>query len=260
MWKNFKNFNIEQTDKYIVVTFCNPKTLNALNLEILTELNELIDSVEEHCELRVVIFTGEGKAFIAGADILHMEGLNPCEAKQFGKFGSKIFRKIEKSNKIYISAVNGFALGGGCELAMACDIRVASNLAKFGKPEVSLGITPGFSGTQRLPRIVGIAKAKELILTGDIISADEALNIGLVNKITTPEELLKSSFEMAEKIIKNSKNAVTNAKEAINIGMQLDIDSAIELEANIFGNCFAHEDQKEGMRSFIEKRKPKFKI
>lgn len=260
MLMNLKNFTIEQNNEILLVTFSNPKSLNALNFSILSELNILIENVENDDTVGAIIFTGEGKAFIAGADILFMENLNANEAKKFGKFGSNIFRKIENSSKIYISAINGFALGGGCEFAMACDLRVASSLAKFGQPEVSLGVTPGFSGTQRLPRIVGISKAKELILTGDIISAEEALRINLINKITTPETLIEESINMATKILKNSRNAVIASKEAINIGMQLDIDSAIDLEANIFGNCFAHDDQKEGMRAFVEKRKAHFKI
>lgn len=260
MLMNFKNFIVEQKDEILLVTFSNPKSLNALNFNILSELNLLIESIENNDNIGAIIFTGEGKAFIAGADILFMENLNANEAKKFGKFGSSIFRKMENSSKIYISAINGFALGGGCEFAMACDLRLASTLAKFGQPEVSLGITPGFSGTQRLPRIVGISKAKELILTGDIISAEEALRINLINKITTPETLIEESINMANKILSNSRNAIVASKEAINIGMQLDIDSAIDFEANIFGNCFAHDDQKEGMRAFIEKRKANFKI
>lgn len=259
MLMNLKNFIIEQNNEILLVTFSNPKSLNALNFNVLSELDLLIENVENDDTIGSVIFTGEGKAFIAGADILFMENLNANEAKKFGKFASNIFRKIENSSKIYISAINGFALGGGCEFAMACDLRIASSLAKLGQPEVTLGITPGFSGTQRLPRIVGISKAKELILTGEIISAEEAFRINLINKITTPETLIEESINMANKILKNSRNAVIASKEAINIGMQLDIDSSIDLEANIFGNCFAHNDQKEGMRAFIEKRKANFK-
>ena len=186
--------------------------------------------------------------------------MNVLEAREFAKAGLDVFRKIESMEKPSIAAVNGFALGGGCELAMACDIRIASTKAKFGQPEVGLGITPGFGGTIRMPRIVGMAKAKELIFTGEIIKADEALKIGLANHLVEPEELMDKALEIANKISKNAQLAVRYSKTAINKNYEVDIDTAIEIEKDLFSLCFASEDQKEGMGAFIEKRKPEFKL
>ena len=208
--------------------------------------------------ISVIILTGEGKAFVAGADITEMSSMDAAEGKAFGEKGAKVFRKIELLSKPVIAAVNGYALGGGCELAMCCDIRIASAKAKFGQPEVGLGITPGFSGTQRLPRLVGMGKAKELIFTAEAINADEACRIGLVNSVAEPEELMNTAVAMAEKIAGKAPAAVKYSKESINRGMQCSMDEAINIEANLFGLCFATEDQKEGMKAFMEKRKAKF--
>lgn len=188
-----------------------------------------------------------------------MNKLNPEQAKKFSEDGSRVFRKIETLNKVVIAAVNGFALGGGCELSMACDIRIASVKAKFGQPEVGLGITPGFSGTQRLARLVGAGRAKELIFTGGHIGAEEAYRIGLVNKVTEIENLMEETYKLAVKIKSNSGIALRYAKESINRGTETDIETGIAYESNIFGLCFASEDQKEGMTAFLEKKHPKFK-
>lgn len=248
----------EKTDGILTVTLDNPKTLNALDNQLLSELDEVFEIAKKDDEIRVIVLTGSGKSFVAGADIKTMSTMNPEEAKKFGSLGASLFRKIETLPKPVIAAVNGFALGGGCELSMACDIRIASMKAKFGQPEVGLGITPGFSGTQRLPRIVGIGKAKELIFTGNIIGADEAYRIGLVDRLAEPDELLAVAQETAKKIASNGRHAVAFSKEAINKGLQVDMDTAIDLEVSLFALCFSTEDQKEGMNAFLEKRSPKF--
>ena len=248
----------ELNDGVLTITLDNPKTLNALDSQLLKELDEAARSAEENAEARVIILTGSGKSFVAGADIKAMSVLNAIEGKEFGKLGAGIFRRIELMSKPVIAAVNGFALGGGCELAMACDIRVASKKAKFGQPEVGLGITPGFSGTQRLPRLVGLGKAKELIFTGEIINAETAHGIGLVDIIAEPEELMDKANELAAKIAKNSAVAVKFSKEAINRGYQADMDTAIDIELSYFGLCFSGKDQKEGMQAFLEKRPANF--
>lgn len=243
----------------MTITLDNPKTLNALDDQLLRELDRAIDVAKEDAEVRVVIITGSGKSFVAGADIKAMSTMDAEQAKVFGSMGARLFRKIEVLEKPVIAAVNGFALGGGCELSMACDIRIASKKAKFGQPEVGLGITPGFSGTQRLPRIVGIGKAKELIFTGNIIGGEEAYRIGLVDQLAEPEELMDKAREMAQKIASNGKVAVALSKEAINSGLQADINTAIDMEVSLFALCFSTEDQKEGMSAFLEKRSPKFR-
>ncbi len=249
----------EKIENIGIVKINYPQALNALNSQVLSELDSIFDEIAADKEIKAVILTGEGKAFVAGADISQMSTLNAAEGKAFGEYGASVFRKIELLEKPVIAAVNGFALGGGCELSMCCDIRIASAKAKFGQPEVGLGITPGFSGTQRLPRLVGTGKAKELIYTADIINAQEALRIGLVNQVVEPEQLMDTAIAMAKKIASKASIAVKYAKEAINKGMQTDIDSAIAIEANLFGLCFATADQKEGMGAFLQKRTPEFK-
>lgn len=249
---------VEKENGIAIVKINNPQSLNALNSTILGELDTLFTELENDSSISVIILTGEGKAFVAGADITEMSSMDAAEGKAFGEKGAKVFRKIELLSKPVIAAVNGYALGGGCELAMCCDIRIASAKAKFGQPEVGLGITPGFSGTQRLPRLVGMGKAKELIFTAEAINADEACRIGLVNSVAEPEELMNTAAAMAEKIAGKAPAAVKYSKESINRGMQCSMDEAINIEANLFGLCFATEDQKEGMKAFMEKRKAKF--
>ncbi len=251
-------FTLETADRVTVVTLRRPEALNALSTAVLAELDAVIGELETIEASDAVILTGEGKAFVAGADIAEMQGFSAEEGRAFGEFGARVFRRLERLKKPVIAAVNGFALGGGCELAMACDLRIASDKAKFGQPEVGLGITPGFSGTQRLPRLVGIAKAKELIYTGDIIKADEALAIGLVSKVVPAEDLMSACHELARRMVKNAPRAVAHAKAAIQRGMETDLDTGIALEHGLFGLCFATADQKEGMGAFLEKRTPVF--
>ena len=250
---------IEKQENICIVKINNPQALNALNTTVLSELDCAFSEIASDNSISAVILTGEGKAFVAGADIAQMSTMNAVEGKAFGEKGAAVFRKIELLDKPVIAAINGFALGGGCELAMCCDIRIASAKAKMGQPEVGLGITPGFSGTQRLPRIVGMGVAKELIYTADVINAEEAYRIGLVNKVVEPEALMDSALAMAKKIAKKAPIAVKYSKEAINRGMQTDLDSAIAIEANLFGLCFSTEDQKEGMAAFLEKREAVYK-
>jgi len=256
---NYKNVIIEKEENIGIIKLDNPKTLNALNIETLKDLDHGIEALGNDNEIYVIIITGNGKAFVAGADISEMTEMSAEEGRQFADFGSKVFRKIELLEKPVIAAVNGYALGGGCELAMACDLRIASEKAKFGQPEVGLGITPGFAGSQRLPRLVGIAKAKELIFTGKVIDSKEANKIGLVNKVVEAEELMKESLSMAGQISKNGQIAVRYSKTAINKGYDLDFDSGNEMEKMLFALCFATADQKEGMKAFLGKRKPSFK-
>ncbi|NLX60924.1 MAG: short-chain-enoyl-CoA hydratase [Tissierellia bacterium] len=249
------NYILLNKDENIgILTINRPKALNALNSEVLDELNKAIDQVIEDDNIHILIITGEGKAFVAGADIGQMKDMDVFEAREFAKKGLSIFRKIELMEKPVIAAVNGYALGGGCELAMAFDIRIASDKAKFGQPEVGLGITPGFGGTQRLARIVGIPKAKELIFTGETINAEEALRIGLVNKVVAAESLMEEALTMARKIASKGQLAVRYSKVAINRGIETDIETGLAMERELFGLCFATEDQKEGMGAFLEKR------
>ncbi|HNY05009.1 MAG TPA: short-chain-enoyl-CoA hydratase [Candidatus Egerieousia sp.] len=256
---NYTKLIVDVKDKICTVKINNPEAMNALNSTILSELDAAFTEIAANEEVSVVIITGEGRAFVAGADISQMSKMNATEGKAFGVQGSAVFRKIENLDKPVIAAINGFALGGGCELAMACDIRIASNKAKIGQPETGLGITPGFSGTQRLPRIVGLGKAKEIIYTAKPITADEAYRIGLVNSVVEPEALMDAAYAMAKQIAKNAPIALKYSKEAINKGMQTDIDSAISLENDLFALCFSTEDQKEGMKAFFEKRPAEWK-
>lgn len=254
----YKKLIIEDQGAVRIIKINNPEALNALNTAILNELDHAFTEVAAESSILAVILTGEGRSFVAGADISEMKSKNAIEGEVFGKLGAAVFRKIELLPKPVIAAINGFALGGGCELAMSCDIRLASAKAKFGQPEVGLGITPGFSGTQRMPRLIGMAKAKELIYTADIIDAAEACRIGLVNHVYEPEALMEEALKMAEKIASKAPIAIKNSKEAINRGVQTDMDSAVAIESYLFGLCFASEDQKEGMTAFFEKRKPEF--
>jgi len=249
---------IEKKDNIAILSFNRPKVLNALNSEVLKELDMAIDEIKNDNEIYVLIITGAGKAFVAGADISEMRDMNAEEGRMFAELGSKVFRKIELMEKPVIAAVNGFALGGGCELSMCCDIRIASEKAKFGQPEVGLGVPPGFAGTQRLSRLVGTAKAKELIFTGNMIKADEAYKIGLVNNVTEVDSLMDETMKMATKIASNAQLAVRYSKTAINRGSETDFETGNEIEKTLFGISFASNDQVEGMTAFLEKRKPNF--
>ena len=245
----------EQKGSYAVITISREKALNALNSQVLDELNETLDAVNLE-EVRCLILTGAGaKSFVAGADIGEMSTLTKAEGEAFGKKGNDVFRKLETFPIPVIAAVNGFALGGGCEISMSCDIRICSDNAVFGQPEVGLGITPGFGGTQRLARLVGPGMAKQMIYTARNIKADEALRIGLVNAVYTQDELMAAAEKMEAGIAKNAPIAVRNCKKAINDGLDADMDEAIVIEEKLFGDCFESYDQKEGMAAFLEKRK-----
>ena len=242
-----------------VVTINRPKALNALNSEVLKEIEATFDAIDLDAT-RAVVLTGAGdKSFVAGADIGEMSTLTKAEGEAFGKTGNDVFRKIETFPIPVIAAVNGFALGGGCEISMSCDIRICSDNAVFGQPEVGLGITPGFGGTQRLARLVGAGMAKQMIYTARNIKADEAYRIGLVNAVYTQEELLPAAEKMAAGIAKNAPIAVRNCKKAINEGLDADMDQAIVIEEKLFGDCFETEDQKYGMAFFLDKNKEKVK-
>ena len=245
----------EVKDSIAVITINRPEALNALNSAVLDELNAVIDGIDTSV-VRAVVLTGAGeKSFVAGADIGEMSTLTKAEGEAFGKKGNDVFRKLETLPVPVIAAVNGFALGGGCEISMSCDIRICSDNAMFGQPEVGLGITPGFGGTQRLARLVGPGMAKQLIYTAKNIKADEALRIGLVNAVCPQEQLMEEAEKLAAKIAKNAPIAVRASKKAINDGLQVEMDKAIEIEEKLFGSCFESYDQKEGMGAFLEKRK-----
>lgn len=238
-----------------IITINRPKALNALNSEVLKELDACLDGVDLEAT-RALILTGAGeKSFVAGADIGEMSTLTKAEGEAFGKIGNDVFRKLETFPIPVIAAINGFALGGGCEISMSCDIRICSDNALFGQPEVGLGITPGFGGTQRLARIIGVGKAKEMIYAATNVKADEALRIGLVNAVYPLEELIPAAKKLAGKIARNAPIAVRACKKAINEGLDVDMDKAIVIEEKLFGSCFESEDQKEGMAAFLEKRK-----
>ena len=249
----------EQKGQTGIITINREKALNALNSLVLDELNTTLDAVNLD-EVRCLILTGAGtKSFVAGADIGEMSTLTKAEGEAFGKKGNDVFRKIETFPIPVIAAVNGFALGGGCEISMSCDIRICSDNAVFGQPEAGLGITPGFGGTQRLARLVGAGMAKQMIYTARNIKSDEAYRIGLVNAVYTQEELLPAAEKMAAGIAKNAPIAVRNCKKAINEGLDLDMDAAVALEEKLFGDCFESEDQKYGMAFFLDKNKEKVK-
>ena len=246
----------EKKGNLAIASINRPKALNALNSEVLEELNMLVDIVNADSDIRVLIITGSGeKAFVAGADIGEMSTLSKAKGEAFGKHGNDAFRRIETLPIPVIAAVNGYALGGGCELSMACDIRICSDSAVFGQPETGLGITPGFGGTQRLARLVGPGMAKQLIYSARNIKADEALRIGLVNAVYPAEELLPAAIKLAETIARNAPIAVRACKKAIDEGLEQPMDEAIVLEEKLFGSCFESDDQKEGMSAFLEKRK-----
>ncbi len=239
-----------------ILTIDRQPALNALNEDVIDELEQTLDAISME-DTRCLILTGAGeKSFVAGADIGEMSTLTKAGGENFGNKGNAVFRKIEVFPLPVIAAVNGFALGGGCELAMTCDIRIASDNAVFAQPEVSLGITAGFGGTQRLARIIGLGKAKELLYTTSKIKADEALRLGLVNAVYPQNQLMDECIKMAEKIARNAPIAVRSTKKAINEGMQVDMDTAIRIEAELFGSCFETQDQRNAMSAFIEKKKP----
>lgn len=256
----YQSLLVEISDRICTVTINRPEKLNALNAAAKGELKDLFESLTENPDVDVVIITGAGeKAFVAGTDIAELTSLNTGTGKQFAIGGQQVFSRIENLEKPVIAAVNGYALGGGCELALACHIRVASENAKFGQPEVNLGVIPGYGGTQRLPRLVGEGQAMEMILTGDPIDAAEALRIGLVNKVVPLTELLKTCRDMAAKIVSKAQPAVKLAVQAVHASQGTHLDEGLEVEAGLFGAACGTEDFQEGAKAFLEKRKPAFK-
>jgi len=256
----YKNLIIEIKDGIAIVKVNRPKALNALNSETLDEIKNAADSLNNNKDVWVVIVTGEGdKAFVAGADIVEMKDMTAIEGMQFSQRGHEALSALENMSKPVIAAVNGYALGGGFEIAIACDFIYASDKAKVGFPETTLGIHPGFGGTQRAAKLVGLAKAKEMIFTGKTISAQEAYEMGFINKLVPHADLMKEVMSLAEKIKANGPFSVRLAKECINKSLYLGMDEGLMLEAKDFGLCFATKDQKEGMTAFVEKRKPTFK-
>ena len=256
---NYENILFENKNHIGIVTINRPDKLNALNKKTISELDQVFDKIKVDSEIHIIIITGTGeKAFVAGADIGELNKLDVISAKEFSEKGNMVFRKIETLEKPVIAAVNGFALGGGCELALACHLRLASENSKFGQPEVNLGIIPGYGGTQRLARIINSARALEMILTGDMISADEAFRIGLVNKIYPQPELLAKSIELAEKISSKGQQAIRFALKAVKATDNLSLSEGLAYEASLFALVCGTEDFKEGTSAFLEKRKPSF--
>jgi enoyl-CoA hydratase len=258
--RTYEFLTIERKDPHVaILTLSRPEKLNALNQALLAELEHAVGALQAEAALRVVIVTGAGeKAFVAGADIGELAVLDTRGAEAASAFGSRIFRKLETGPQTVIAAVNGFALGGGCELALACHIRLASENAKFGLPEVSLGIIPGYGGTQRLPRLVGLGMASELIATGRMVDAAEALRIGLVNRVVPPASLLEEALALAGKIAANAPLAVAAALEAARLSLDTDLDRGLRMESTLFGILGSTEDMHAGLKAFVEKKKASF--
>ena len=250
---------VEKKEGVGIITLNRPDSLNTLNTATLAELSTSIDELEEDLDVKVAIVSGAGRAFVAGADIKEMKDMTPLEAKKFSTRGHDLLKKIEDSRLPFIAAVNGHALGGGCELMMACDIRIAAKKAKIGQPEINLGVLPGFGGTQRLPRLVGTGRAKELLYTGKIIEAEEAHSMGLVNQVVEGEKVMDEAQKLATMIASKSSLIIHWIKSVVNDGINTDLEKACSLEKTLFSLCFSTHDQKEGMTAFLEKRPPRFK-
>jgi len=251
---------LEVAEGIATVTINRPKSMNALSQEVLEQMEQVIKDVAKNDQIRALIITGAGsKAFVAGADIAAMVDMTAQQAREYSVFAHGLFSMIEQLPIPVIAAVNGYALGGGCELALACDIRIAASTAKIGQPEITLGIIPGFGGTQRLSRLIGKGKATELILTGGMIDAETAMSIGLVNAVVPPETVMDTAVEMARKIISNGPLAIKYAKEAINRGLQMSLEHGCKYEIELWTDCFTTEDQNIGMAAFLNKQKPSFK-
>ena len=255
----YDNLLLEIKDQIARITFNRPKVLNALNRKTMEELGDALNAVKADQSVRVLILTGAGeKAFIAGADITELAQQNPVGGREYTLIGQEIIHRLETLGKPSIAAINGFALGGGCEMALACTMRIASRTARMGQPEVKLGLIPGYGGSQRLPRLVGKSVAHELILTGEMILAEEALRIGLVNRVVEPADLLPTAEAIAKKIVANAPIAVQYAMEAVERGMEMPQEEGLYLEATLFGLCCATQDMREGTRAFVEKRPARF--
>jgi enoyl-CoA hydratase len=253
---DYKTLKVTITEGVATATISRPEALNALNSAFFNEFNDFLNIIGKDDTVKVLVITGEGKAFVAGADIAELEKMNVSQACCFSQMGQKTFFRLEKLEIPVIAAVNGFALGGGCELAMACDFRIASTLAKFGQPEVTLGLIPGYAGTQRLSRLAGMGNALYLILSGDLINAEDAMKIGLVQKIVPPESLLDEVMKIAKKMASNGSHAILKGKEVIRRGREISLEEGSKLEAEAFSKLFDYPSTKEGMKAFLEKRKP----
>jgi len=254
----YQYLTFDVADRIATITVSRPDKLNALNAATIAELGRAIDEAGRRDDVGGVVLTGAGRAFVAGADIAELVSETPAGAKSLALAGQAVFRRFETSAKPTVAAVNGFALGGGCELAMACHIRLASDTAKFGQPEVKLGLTPGYGGTQRLPRLVGRGRALQLLLTGETIDAQEALRIGLVNAVLPPAELLPAARRLLQTILAQGPSAVALCVDAVNRGLDMPLDDGLALEASYFGLCAATADMREGTSAFLEKRAAKF--
>ncbi len=255
---NYEILKMQVAEAVATVTISRPQAMNALNTGFFREMDGLIAEIAGRADIKVVIITGEGKAFAAGADIAEMVSKTEADAKAFSKVGQRTFRSLELLEKPVIAAVNGFALGGGCELALACDVRIASTKAKFGQPEVNLGLIPGYAATQRLPRLVGLGNALFLLLSGEMVGAEDALRMGLVQKVVEPEALLPTAVELAKTIAAKGPRAVRLVKRVVREGILKDFESGCTLESEEFGSLFENEGA-EGMKAFLEKRKPEWK-
>jgi len=254
----YQHLTLSVQDRIATVTVNRPDKLNALNAATIGELGEAIDEAQQRDDIAAVILTGAGRAFVAGADISELAGKSALEGRRLARRGQEIFRRFETSGKPTVAAVNGFALGGGCELAMSCHIRIASEAAKFGQPEVKLGLIPGYGGTQRLPRLVGRGRALQLLLTGEMIEAQEAFRIGLVNRVVPGDQLLPSASSLIQQMLTNAPLALAACIDAVDRGLQLPLDDALALEATQFGVLASTSDTAEGTRAFLEKRPPRF--
>ncbi|MBM9577034.1 enoyl-CoA hydratase/isomerase family protein [Leptospira sp. 201903070] len=254
-----KLINVNKEGQVAILTIQRPSALNALNREVLTQIGQEIDTLEKDRNIRVMIFTGEGKAFVAGADIAEMKELGVAEGEEFSKLGNGVFQKLHQSRIVSIAAINGFALGGGMELTLACDMRIGTEKAKLGLPEVSLGLIPGFGGTQRLARLIGYGRAIELVLTGEMITAEEGYRIGILNKLVKEgDDLLGVCKMIANSILKKGPQAIERVKKTIQQGLNVSLKEGISIEEKAFGSCFDGGQSKEGMTSFLEKRSPNF--
>jgi enoyl-CoA hydratase len=254
----YQHLTFEVADRIATITVSRPDKLNALNDATIAELGHAIEDVSARQDVAAVLLTGAGRAFVAGADISELVGQTPAGARALALAGQRVFRRFETSTKPTIAAVNGFALGGGCELAMACHMRIASEAAKFGQPEVKLGLTPGYGGTQRLPRLVGRGRALQMLLTGEVIDAHEALRIGLVNAVVSAGELIPAARRLLQTILAQAPTAVALCIDAVDRGLGMGLDDALTLEASYFGLCAATADMREGTSAFLEKRAAKF--
>ncbi len=252
----YKSLKVKISNGVALITIARPAALNALNSEFFAAFNKILDNISKDDTIKVLVITGEGKAFVAGADIAEMVDMNLKQAHQFSQLGQQTFLRLEKMVIPVIAAVNGFALGGGCELALACDFRIASSAAKFGQPEVNLGLIPGYAGTQRLSRLAGVGNALYLVLTGEMITADEALHIGLVQKVVSPENLMEEVMKIARKMASNGSQAIIKTKEIIRKGREISLADGSKMESEAFSKLFDYPSTKEGMKAFLEKRKP----